>query len=192
MRCDLCSEKNCKNGNPCMSRDSIALYSDPEDKKIMQAAAYVESTFYSELNRIEEIIKFAERMGYKKLGLAFCVALSEEAEKIADILSDYFDIETVCCKVCGIPKTEMGAQSSEKVGPISCNPIEQARILAERETELNIVLGLCVGHDALFIKHSHTCVVPIAVKDRVLGHNPLAAVYCSAIYKKMKNRGNIV
>ncbi|MFA5671642.1 MAG: DUF1847 domain-containing protein, partial [Synergistaceae bacterium] len=83
---------------------------------------------------------------------------------------------------------EMGAPMSDRVGPVSCNPIEQARMFEEKRTDLNLVIGLCVGHDALFIKHSHTYVVPLVVKDRVLGHNPLAAVYCSAVNKKMKKR----
>lgn len=188
MRCDLCTEKNCSAGSPCMTRDSVALYADAEDKKMMSAAAEIECTYYGDVNRIEEIIKFARRMGYKKLGIAFCVGLAEEAAKVCEIIGSYFELEAVCCKVCGIPKTEMGAPSSDRVGPISCNPIEQARILKEKGTELNITLGLCVGHDALFIKHSHSCVVPLAAKDRVLGHNPLAAVYCSAIFKRMKNK----
>ena len=93
--------------------------------------------------------------------------------------------------MCGIPKSDMGAPTSDKVGPVSCNPIEQARMLEEKKTDLNLVVGLCVGHDALFIRHSHTYVVPLAVKDRVLGHNPLAAVYCSAVRNRMKKRAEL-
>jgi uncharacterized metal-binding protein len=188
MRCDLCEDQKCREGEPCIEKNSIELYSDPHEKMIMKTAAFVESEFYGDLNRIEEIVEFASRMGYKKLGIAFCVGLKEEAAKIADFLSNFFEIEAICCKVCGIPKSEMGAPMSDKVGPVSCNPIEQARMFEEKKTDLNLVIGLCVGHDALFIKHSHTYVVPLVVKDRVLGHNPLAAVYCSAVNKKMKKR----
>ncbi|MGD9640315.1 MAG: DUF1847 domain-containing protein [Synergistaceae bacterium] len=188
MRCDLCEDQKCREGEPCIERSSIELYSDPQEKKMMETAAFVESEFYGDLNRIEEVVEFASRMGYKKLGIAFCVGLKEEAAKIAEFLSNFFEIEAICCKVCGIPKSEMGAPMSDRVGPISCNPIEQARMFEEKKTDLNLVIGLCVGHDALFIKHSHTYVVPLAVKDRVLGHNPLAAVYCSAVNKKMKKR----
>ncbi|MFA7366182.1 MAG: DUF1847 domain-containing protein, partial [Synergistaceae bacterium] len=181
MRCDLCEDQKCREGEPCIERNSIELYSDPHEKMMMQTAAFVESEFYGDLNRIEEVVEFASRMGYKKLGIAFCVGLKEEATKIADFLSNFFEIEAICCKVCGIPKSEMGAPMSDRVGPVSCNPIEQARMFEEKKTDLNLVIGLCVGHDALFIKHSHTYVVPLVVKDRVLGHNPLAAVYCSAV-----------
>ncbi len=57
-----------------------------------------------------------------------------------------------------------------------CNPIGQAKFLCSAKTELNILLGRCVGHDSLFIKHSDAPVTVFAVKDRVLGHNPLAAI----------------
>ena len=189
MRCDLCDDKKCIEEEPCIDRNSVELYSDPHEKKIMEAAAFVESEYYGDLNRIEEVVEFALRMGYKKLGIAFCVGLNDEAAKIAEYLSTFFEIEAICCKVCGIPKSEMGAPTSDKVGLISCNPIEQARMLEEKKTDLNLVVGLCVGHDALFIKHSHTYVIPLVVKDRALGHNPLAAVYCSAVNKRMKKRG---
>lgn len=189
MRCDLCNDKKCRDEEPCIERNSVELYSDPHEKKIMEAAAFVESEYYGDLNRIEEVVEFALRMGYKKLGIAFCVGMSDEAAKIVEYLSTFFQIEAICCKVCGIPKSEMGAPTSDKVGLISCNPIEQARMLEEKKTDLNLVVGLCVGHDALFIKHSHTYVIPLAVKDRALGHNPLAAVYCSAVNKRMKKRG---
>ena len=184
MRCDLCDEKKCNKGEPCIRKESAALYSE-EDLKFMRAAGGVEADFYGDMNRMQEIVLFAKRMGYKKIGLAFCVGLSSEAKKFSEFLSRYFEISTVCCKTCGIEKSELCLPTSDKVGAISCNPAEQARTLEDDGTELNLMLGLCVGHDAMFIKHSHTYVIPVAVKDRVLGHNPLAAVYCKAVFGKM-------
>lgn len=186
MRCDLCQVKGCCEENPCLSKDSLPLYSDENEAKIMRVAAAVEAEFYGEYNRIQEIMVFSSRMGYKKLGLAFCSGLSEEAEKLCQVLSQYFAVESACCKICGIPKNVMGVPSSDRVGNVSCNPIEQARTLEEAGTELNLLLGLCVGHDAIFIKHSHTYVIPVAAKDRVMGHNPLAALYASVPFKKLK------
>ena len=186
MRCDLCDEKKCNKGEPCMKKNSAELYADPIDRKFMQTAGGVEAEFYGDLNRMQEIVVFAKRMGYKKIGLAFCVGLSGEAKKFCEFLSQYFEISAVCCKTCGMEKSELDIPMSDRVGPVSCNPAEQARMLKEDGTELNLMLGLCVGHDAMFIKHSHTYVIPVAVKDRVLGHNPLAAVYCKAVYGKME------
>lgn len=185
MRCDLCTEKLCKEGMACTSCDAAALYSDTEDRRMMRAASEVEAEYYGEVNRIQEIILFSRKMGYRKLGLAFCAALSEEAAKLSQILENYFEIATVNCKVCGVPKAEMDAMESDKVGSISCNPIEQAEVLNAAKTDLNLLLGLCVGHDALFIKYSQAPVVPVAAKDRAIAHNPLGALYCSAIFKRM-------
>ena len=185
MRCDRCTEKPCREGMACTACDAAALYADPEDRRMMRAASEVEAEYYGEINRIQEIILFSQKMGYKKLGIAFCAALSEEAAKLSIILDNYFEISTVNCKVCGVEKSEMGAMESDKVGPISCNPIEQAEVLNAANTDLNLLLGLCVGHDALFIKYSQAPVVPVAAKDRVIAHNPLGALYCSAIFKRM-------
>ena len=41
----------------------------------------------------------------------------------------------------------------------------------------NVLLGLCVGHDSLFFKYTEAPCTVLAVKDRLLGHNPMAAVY---------------
>ena len=68
-----------------------------------------------------------------------------------------------------------------------CNPIAQAELMNEANTELNVVLGLCVGHDSLFYKHSNAPVTTLVAKDRVLAHNPCAALYqADAYYKRLK------
>ena len=67
-----------------------------------------------------------------------------------------------------------------------CNPIGQALLLNEQKTEFNLMLGLCVGHDTLFIKYSQAPMTALAVKDRVTGHNPLAAIYLAQGYYNKK------
>ncbi len=39
-----------------------------------------------------------------------------------------------------------------------------------------------MGHDSLFIKHARGPVTVLAVKDRLLGHNPMAAIYHNDSY----------
>ncbi|MFP4160250.1 MAG: DUF1847 domain-containing protein [Desulfobacterales bacterium] len=133
--------------------------------------------------RIEEIMQFADKCGYTALGLAFCIGLKTEAGKISKIFkSNGFDVASVCCKVGRTPKESIGIAGDEKIkGPEAmeamCNPIVQAELLNSQDVDLAVMLGLCVGHDTLFLKY---CTIPstvLAVKDRVLGHNPLAAVY---------------
>lgn len=78
----------------------------------------------------------------------------------------------------------------EKVRPgryeVICNPIAQAMLLNKEKTDLNIIFGLCVGHDTLFIMHSEAPVTCLAVKDRVLAHNPMGAIYTSYHYYRRK------
>lgn len=132
--------------------------------------------------RLQEIIEFAWKMNFKRLGLAFCEGLKDEAAITARILEKQgFEVVSVMCKVGGVPKEEIGIEEHEKIligeEETMCNPIAQAEICNDAETDLNIMLGLCVGHDSLFIKYSRAYTTIFAVKDRVLAHNPLGVVY---------------
>lgn len=95
-------------------------------------------------------------------------------------------MSNVCCKVGSIPKEESGLTDEEKVCPgqfeALCNPIGQAALLNKAGTGLNIVVGLCVGHDSLFFSHSQAPVTVLVAKDRVTGHNPAAALNTSHSY----------
>jgi uncharacterized metal-binding protein len=138
--------------------------------------------------RIQEICEFAQKLGVKKLGLAFCMGLSQEARIAHEIFSAQgFDVASALCKVGRIPKEEgLDVRDDEKImigtPEAACNPIVQAKILNRIGTDLNVLLGLCVGHDSLFFKYADAYTTVLAVKDRVTGHNPLAALYTSHIY----------
>ena len=167
------------------------LYNEDENMLLAHNAALVESEGYLKKTRLEEIIDFAHKCGYRKLGLAFCVGLHREAKVFCRILRDHgFQVNSVVCKNGGISKDFIGISDSQQVRSgtyeAMCNPIGQAVFLNNEKTELNILLGLCVGLDTLFIKYSEAPITVFAVKDRVLAHNPLAAVYVSESY--FKNR----
>ena len=151
----------------------------------MRAASEVESEHYGTKNRLEEIMEFARKMGYRKLGLAFCIGLAEEARMVGEILSMEFELETVCCKVGGISKKTLGMAESPELREASCSPAGQAAQLEEAGCDLAVVMGLCVGHDTVFYRTCRIPVTTLAVKDRVLGHNPLAAVTCPYVRKRV-------
>ncbi len=149
----------------------------------------------AKLPRIEELIQFARKCDYKKLGIAHCGGLLEEAGILTDILEkNGFEIVSVQCKAGCVPKEEIGIQPDEKiVGPQNwetmCNPIAQAMIINRAQVDMAIMLGLCIGHDTLFIKYCDVPLTVLAVKDRVLAHNPLAALYHSnSYYRRLRNR----
>jgi len=145
--------------------------------------------------RIQEICEFAQRMGYNRLGLAYCVGLALEALLVDRVLSAQgFEVISVCCKVGSVPKETIGIADDEKINigdyESMCNPVGQAKILNDAGTHFNIALGLCVGHDSLFFKYADAPTTVLAAKDRVLGHNPLGALYTSrSYYERLLRKG---
>jgi uncharacterized metal-binding protein len=148
----------------------------------------------AKLSRIEELIQFSRKCGYKKLGIAHCGGLMKEAGMLTDILENNgFEVISVQCKAGAVPKEAIGIRPEEKVaGPeqweTMCNPIAQAMIINQTQVDLAIMLGLCIGHDTLFIKYCDVPLTVLAVKDRLLAHNPLAALYLSdSYYRRLRN-----
>lgn len=176
-------------------RAAVTKYDVPEIKKLARMAAIQEAEGYASREekprvmypikpRVQEVIEFARKMQYKTLGIAFCVGLHNEARTLHKILETAgFKVVSVACKVGCIPKEQLGIEDYQKIrtGEFEsmCNPIAQAKILNEQLTDFNVVVGLCVGHDSLFFKHSEAPVTVLVAKDRVLGHNPAAALYTS-------------
>ncbi len=147
------------------------------------------------LTRVEELIMFCKMMRYKKIGFAHCIGCIGEAKELSHIFrSRGFDTVQVNCKVGAIEKGEIGIAEDEKVRMFTfetiCNNIAQALILNEEKTDLNVIVGLCLGHDISFTRMSKAPVTTLIVKDRRLGHNPAAALYqgsppCNFYYGRM-------
>lgn len=167
---------------------------DEELRKWSYESARTESAGYCRSTRVQEIMDFARRMGITKLGIAHCVGLLQEAKIARTIfLSHGFEVEAICCKVGSISKEKVGVSDAEKVhsGQFEslCNPVAQAELLAQAGTQLNVLIGLCVGHDSLFFKHSQAPVTVLVAKDRVLGHNPVAALHTAhSYYQRLKEQ----
>jgi len=187
-QCARCESKECRDGKDCFSQTSKhrPLYYD-DIAKLHQAASAIEARYYGKETRLGEIILLAKELEYQRIGLAFCIGLSEEARIIENILSKHFEVVSVCCKVCGIDKKDFDLpQISSKGREVMCNPAGQAQLLNEAETQLNVICGLCVGHDAIFAKVSDAPVTTLIAKDRVLAHNPAGAIYSHYIRKHFK------
>ncbi|UCG77763.1 MAG: DUF1847 domain-containing protein [Nitrospirota bacterium] len=188
------------NENEELINSSFALLTDnSEDAKIARVAARVEGMCYQPVpgtdiinarwTRIEDTIAFAKLMDYKKIGIATCIGMLDETNKLANILkAQGLTPMSVCCKTGSFDKIELGFDESVKVRPgtfePACNPVAQARLLNEAGTDMNLIVGLCVGHDMLFTKYSDAPVSTIVVKDRVTGHNPVSVLYGQNFYYK--------
>ncbi len=190
----------------CPSRDHLALIKKSFgrykgagiDARIARAATRVEGLCYERAeggalvarwSRVEDTIVFAKIMKYRRIGIATCIGLLDETNRLALILkAQGLQPLTVCCKSGSIDKRELGLAEEDKVRPgtfePACNPVAQARLLNKAKTDMNIIMGLCVGHDMLFSKHSSAPVTTLVVKDRVTGHNPVSVLYGQNFYHK--------
>lgn len=168
--------------------DAMKLYEEDENRRSMIAAGEIEHDFYGQFTRVEEIMAYAKKMGFKKIGIATCVGLIAESRTLASILRyNGFEVYGIACKAGVQKKVDVGIpERCNSIGPNMCNPILQAKLLNEAKTELNVVMGLCVGHDSLFYKYSDALVTTLVAKDRVTGHNPVAALYGANFYFKKR------
>ena len=179
----------CYGGKDCVGITDTVVdqYSgSTRDSHTARVASSIEARFYGKLTRLGELIRFAKEMTYTHLGIAFCIGLSKEAQTLQAVLEkEGFTVSSVCCKVCGIMKDRFQFEKIEEKNPEAmCNPLGQAEILNRDGVDLNIICGLCIGHDILFSAHSEAPVTTFIVKDRVLAHNPAGAIYSRYHLKK--------
>jgi uncharacterized metal-binding protein len=181
-------------------RDSFAHYTDnSDDARLAYVAAQVEGLCYQPVpgsdavnarwTRVEDTIALAKLMGWKKIGIATCIGLLFESEQLSAILAAQgLEPLSVCCKAGSIDKLELGLKEEDKVRPgtfePACNPIAQAELCNRAGTDMNLIVGLCVGHDMLFAKYSKAPVSTLVCKDRVTGHNPVSVLYGQNFYYK--------
>jgi uncharacterized metal-binding protein len=146
--------------------DYTILYNQ-QDKKVLKDA---EDSLNPRIDRVEEIIAYAKQTGVKTIGIANCITFNKEADKLEEkLIGEGFSVAKVNCKLGKVPFAELvpGYRG------VSCNPAGQAKYLEENNTELNIMMGLCLGHDMIFNSKSKAPVTPLIVKDRKLKHRPL-------------------
>lgn len=201
--CAICEINACEAGDAphypaeCPSRHTcvagaIEQYRDETEQRIARNAALTEWEGYCRLTRIEETILFFKKAGFQRIGIAYCAGFKREIKVVGRVFTHHkLDIFPVICKCGSIPKEEIGMSDERgKIHPgafeAMCNPIGQASYLNEAETEYNVLLGLCVGHDSLFIRHSAAPVTVLAVKDRVCGNAPMTPIYQAEGYYKDK------
>jgi len=181
-------------------REAFELYrSGSVDAKMAKVAAKVEGLCYQPVpgssavnarwTRVEDTLAFAKLMGYQKIGIATCIGLLDETNRLTAILkAQGFTPVSVCCKTGSIDKLELGLREEDKVRPATfepaCNPVAQAKLLNMAGTDMNLIVGLCIGHDMLFTKYSDAPVSTLVVKDRVTGHNPVSVLYGQNFYYK--------
>ena len=182
MNCTSCEDKVCRKQQTSCDRESfdktkvIGEYQEVSNSEIVKAASeLVDSGRAGTLSRMEEVVEFAQTMGYKKLGLAYCYGMEQYANAIETLLADKgFEVSAVSCSVGGLKQSEVN--SSSCIHKVSCNPLGQAEQLNSENVDLTFVVGICLGHDILLNRTLNMDFTTLVVKDRKFNHAPLLGI----------------
>jgi len=178
--CLACRERLCLKRERChFSLPRKAAVSD-EQHQMLESAADISCETERLLCRVAELVYFFLEMKYKRVGIAFCVELLDQTRVLAGVLRRFFEVFAACCKVSdsSVDQQEMGSEL-DTLGMESapCNPLGQAEILHNFGSEINVLVGLCIGVDCVFTQASKVPVTTLFVKDRMLANNPIGAMY---------------
>jgi uncharacterized metal-binding protein/predicted Fe-Mo cluster-binding NifX family protein len=182
--CLACTDRICLRGERCDIVTAAVLPPAPnrETGRMLEASLDISSEKERTLCRLSELIYFCLEMHYERIGIAYCIELQEPAEILVRVLRRFFDVYPVCCKVGGAAVSDplISNDEKEKQGrgaEIACNPKGQAEVLNRLETDLNVLVGICMGADCIFSHFSEAPVSTLFVKDKSLANNPIGALY---------------
>jgi uncharacterized metal-binding protein len=164
--CLACRNRVCLEGAPCPYLDvPPPVQPSPEVRGILESAWDVALEEERALCRVAELVYFALEAGYRRLGLAFCEDLREPASILTGVLRRFFEVVPAGCR--------LGGDGSAA----ACDPSRVAAFLNSKSTDLNVLVGFCVGADCVFNRESQAPVTTVFVKDKSLANNPIGAVY---------------
>jgi len=189
--CASCAKSSCLKGEfermpttcPTRTRPDIARDATPYTEELTHAEMVsADATPFAadgeKRNRVEELAAYAKSQGLGRIGIAFCVSLTKEAQKLGKILREQgLQTELVCCRVGAIDYDEIGLPKAhpERFAAI-CNPVAQAKLLNAKKVDLVAQVGLCIGHDLILQRECEVPVTTVVVKDRALDHHSVAAL----------------
>lgn len=133
--CTTCKHCACYSGENCFQDmdtkniipDSIKILNEPQSRLIHEVSSTLEAEFYMKYSRLEELIEFAKRMSYHKIGIAHCLGLISEAATLKHILDQSFEVHAICCKFSGTDKKQFALpQVKNNRFEAICNPVGQA------------------------------------------------------------------
>jgi len=164
-----------------IERDA-AMYHMEENEAFYAASIQSMGQSFGSMPRVIEAVNFCRLRGYKKIGVAYCSGMLRFGRAVSDIFKKHgFTVSAVGCKTGGFSPEELISEPLRPVRPAHaappgmpprqpraiCNPIGQALFLNEEKTEFNVVVGLCVGHDSLFLKYAEAPCTIVVLKDRL-------------------------
>ncbi len=193
--CLACPDRVCLRGESCAALPTGELAAAPaESERMLEAAADISLERERRLCRIAELVFLCQESGFSRVGIAFCIDLVEATQVLAGVLGRFVEVVPVCCKVGGrlIPGPGTGEEAGglAEGAVVACNPLLQAQLLNEAGTDLNVIVGLCIGVDCVFSRASRAPVTTLFVKDRSLANNPIGAVYSEYYLRECATSGH--
>jgi uncharacterized metal-binding protein/predicted Fe-Mo cluster-binding NifX family protein len=189
--CLACRDRICLNGERCdaFGHAHAPDLIDQPSAQMLEAAFDIAFENERTLCRLSELIYFCLEMRYQKIGLAYCIELEEPTEILVRVLRRFFKVYPVCCKIGGNVMADtvtplLSGQSQWSARQVACNPSGQAEALNRIETDINVLVGLCMGADCLITRLSDAPVTTLFVKDKSLANNPIGAVYSDYYLKE--------
>ena len=175
--CIACSHPVCLESGGCSLEGAGIPVAESFDQRMVDVARDLNYEEDSRLCRLSELVYFSLEMNYRSLGVAYCSDLFHPAAVLTRVLRRFFTVHPVCCKI-HLPNTVSAGVAGESFDPAKCcNPVGQAEHLNRIGTDMNIIVGLCIGADCVFARSSHAPVTTLFNKDRALANNPIGAVY---------------
>ena len=163
-------------------------YGKPENVRIYEAACVVGAEKDGFRPRVEEALHFSKELKLTKIGFATCTPLEYDMKTLERLFTqEGFRVVCAGCQIGRVSAEDRGLPHLNEYVNSACNPIAQTQILNSASTELNFIVGLCLGHDILFTQHSKAPVSTLIVKDRMTGNNPSAALYGWHARRKLFN-----
>jgi uncharacterized metal-binding protein len=157
---------------------------DENDKKILNSSYETVRDTKASASRVEEIKEFCKKMGYNRIGIAFCKGLRKYGEELDKIFSKDFEVYSVCCDVCGLKRDEINVpKMTDNPEELACNPLGEAQVLNDKNVDFVVMVGFCLGHDILFYKNIKAPITTLIVKDRKFRNKSIDAIdYTSVEY----------
>ncbi len=98
------------------------------------------------------------------IGVASCLGSIETARTVIEAIeSEGMKTTLVTCKLGGLTVKNIDKPGVPCEHP-GCNPVAQAKILNGLNVPVVVLVGLCIGHDMIFIKHCKSYVIPFITK----------------------------
>ena len=101
-------------------------YNRPQIREFARMASIQEAECYTDRDikpymvhpvktRVQEICEFAKKMGYRKLGVAFCAGLHPEARALTKILiAQGCEVASVVCKTGGTQRNLLASRTTRR------------------------------------------------------------------------------